>query len=435
MVEKRTAMDDRAFSDGQKVIVYFTKMRWLAILFILYVLFHLNVISQFGFPILPCLLLIALGSGLNALYPYLAYFCRGFRDWTFFVYVTGTLDMIFATLLIHYTGGINSPLIVLYYFLLVSGSIFGFIQLDYFLSCQITLIFAAAVLLEAFAVVPHYPLGKFLGASYKDLFFLSAIVASLLLSCLLLTRIASYLANQLREKQKQIEALSNAQADFVSAVMHETKSPLTSIIGYTDILTAGGLGPVADKQQEPLSIIKRQSNRILMMVNDLLSLARLESGRTKLEKKSANLAELVNHVVEEMGPALNAKNLRVVMEADPKTPPVNIDEDKVAEVLTNLVSNAIKFSNDGGRIFVTITPQAKEIMISVRDEGLGIRSVDLPHIFEKFYRASKESSERKGTGLGLALSRLIAKAHGGKLWAVSAGPDQGSVFYFTLPLI
>jgi signal transduction histidine kinase len=427
-------MDDRSFAEGQRVIIYFSRMRWLAILFILYVLFHLKFISQFSFPIFPCLLIIVLGSIFNAFYPYLTRYFQWLRDWTFFVYLSGTADMILATLLIHYTGGINSPLTALYFLLLLSGSIFGFTLLDYVLSCQIAVAFAATALLEAFAIIPHYPLGKFFGASHLDLLFISAAVSTLFLACLLITRIASYLANQLREKQKEITALSNAQVDFVSMMMHETKSPLTSIIGYTDILSNGGLGTVADQQREPLTIIKRQSHRILALVNDLLSLARLESGRAKIEKKKAVFGDLASRVVEEIGPALETKRLKLIQEIDPKTPPVNIDEEKVAEVLTNLLSNAVKFSGDGGRIFLSAALQGKEVQVAVRDEGIGINAGDVAHIFEKFYRAGKESAERKGTGLGLALSRLIVEAHGGKLWAVSAGPGQGAVFYFTLPL-
>jgi len=238
----------------------------------------------------------------------------------------------------------------------------------------------------------------------------------------------------LREKQKQIEALSDAKMDFMNLVMHEARSPLTSVLGYTDLIAGQKFGPVTDRQIEPLSIIKRQSQRILNLINDLLTLARIESGKTKFEKKPANILDVAANALEEMAPMINEKKILLVQEFDFKTPPVSMDEDKITEVFINLLSNAVKFSNEDGKIFLTISPSGKEVTVSVRDEGLGIDPADLPHIFEKFYRAGKESSERKGTGLGLALCKSIVESHGGRLWAVSAGHGKGAVFYFTLPL-
>jgi len=256
---------------------------------------------------------------------------------------------------------------------------------------------------------------------------------ALLSTGVLIINIISHLTKKMLESNKKIEALSKAQLDFMNMVMHEAKSPLTSIIGYTEMLNEQKLGPIAETQKEPLAVIKRQSQRILNMINDLLSIARLESG-IKLDKKTASISEIAARVIEEMKPLIDTRKMTLIQEFDPSSPPVNVDENKTIEVFTNLLSNAIKFSNEGGKIFFSISPQGKEVMVSIRNEGLGINPIDLPHIFEKFYRASKESVERKGTGLGLALCKSIVETHGGRIWAVSAGIGQGAVFYFTLPL-
>lgn len=421
-------------TEKQQIALWYVRLRWGAIIIMLMVIWTSLYPGRLQFPLIPCLVIIFLAAVYNLIFPSLIKRFSFFSESALFTYLRASLDILVISLMVHFTGGVESPFTFLYILELATLAFFNYEQIAYLLAAQSAVFYVIVVHLEAYSFIEHYRLISLPGTLYLSApYGLSKALSLFLCSCFMVY-IAAYLADKLREKQRQIEALSSAQADFVNMVMHETKSPLTSIIGYTDILASGGLGEVAEKFRDPLSVIKRQSNRILLMVNDLLSLARLESGRTKIAKKPAELAELANHVIEEIGPSLNAKNLKLVLEADPKTPPVGVDEDKILEVLTNLLSNAIKFSSDDGRIFLTIAPQGKEVQVAVRDEGIGIRPVDLPHIFEKFYRASKESAERKGTGLGLALTKLIVEAHGGRIWAVSAGPGQGAVFYFTLPL-
>jgi signal transduction histidine kinase len=427
-------MNDKTYNDGLRIINYFTRMRWISILFIIYVVLHLEFISMFNFPLVPCLLIIFFGAAYNFLNPYIAGSSRFLPSWGPFIYLTGTVDMVLATVLVHYTGGVSSPLVYLYFMLLIAGSIFGFTMLDYALSCQIALLFMAVCVLEGFGIIPHYPLGLFFGQSYTDFRYLSAAVATLFMGCVLITYMASYLAKQITENQKEIEELSNARVDFINQVAHEIRTPLTSVIGYTQFLIEEKLGPIAEAQKEPMKVIERQGHRILDMVNDLLNLSRLESGVVKFEKKSSGLIDLAGRTIEEFMPQIHAKKIELIKEFDPKTPQLVFDEDKVHEVFTNLLSNAIKFSGDRGRIFLSIAPGNKEVVVSLRDEGLGVDPADLPHIFERFYRASKESAERKGTGLGLAISKSIIEAHGGRIWAVSGGGGKGTVFYFALPL-
>jgi signal transduction histidine kinase len=427
-------MDDRSYNDGLKIVIYFARMRWLAIFFIAYFVLHLKFISLLDFPLTPCLLIIIFGSAYNALNPYLVRFFRSFPNWVAFIYITGTLDLLCATILIHYTGGVSSPLVYLYFILLISGSIFGFTMLDYFLSCQLTIFFMVTCVLEGIGFIPHYPLGLFFGQSYSDFRYLSAAAASLFLACLLVTYIASYLAKQILENQKKIAELSSARVEFIDQVVHEIKSPLTSIIGYTELLAKEKLGALCEAQKEPMNVVERQSRRILDMVNDLLNLSRLESGMLKLEKKPVSIVDLATRAIEEASPMINSQKIQLIQEFDPGLPQLLLDEAKIHEVFTNLISNAIKFCSDGSRIFISITLAKDTVLVAVRDEGLGIDPVDLPHIFERFYRASKESAQRKGTGLGLAISKSIIEAHGGRMWAVSAGVGKGAVLYFALPL-
>jgi signal transduction histidine kinase len=427
-------MDNKSYAEGKNIIAWSARLRWLTALFIIYVVLHLKFISQINFPLPVLFTIIFFGLAYNFIFPHLAVLFKPFRDWTLFIYLLGTSDLIFVTVLIHFTGGVNSPLVYLYFLLLIASSVFGHTFLGYIFTCQMTLLYMSSCLLEAMSIVQHYSLPRTANLTYFDFNHLSGAFSSLLLAGLLVTFVTSYLAQRLRDKQQEIEQLNRAQLDFVNTVIHETKSPLTSIIGYTDLIDSGYLGATGEKQREPLTIIKRQSQRILSMINDLLSLARLESGRAKIEKKPVDLAALASRVMEEFQPMMAAKQLTLVTEFDAKTPRLELDEEKIAEVITNLLTNAAKFSNPGEKIIISLAPNNEEVIFSVRDEGLGINAEDLPYIFDRFYRASKESAERKGTGLGLALSRSIIEAHDGRIWAVSAGPDQGAVFSFALPV-
>ena len=421
--------------EKKDILVLYSRFRWIAIILISFVVLYLKYIAEFNVPITPCLIVIFIGILYNTLYSYIYPHFKFFSEQIVpFTYLSGTIDFIFLTLLIHLTGGVESPLILLYLLELVAISIFGFTILAYLLAVEGTLFYITNCLLEAYFIIPHYRMSDLSGTLFINFNYIFSITFALIFTCTLLIYMTSYLSDKLMEKEKKIEELSSAQVDFMNQVMHETKSPLTSILGYTDILLKGGFGEVSKQQEEPLHIIKRQSRRILNMTNDLLDLARIESGIAKIEKKKVPIAELIVRITEEMKPQLDEKNLDLVQEIPSQLLPISLDEEKILEVLMNLLSNATKFSKTNGKIFISAQTLGKEIQISVRDEGLGIEPEDLPHIFEKFHRGSKEAATVKGTGLGLALTKSIIEAHGGRIWAVSGGRDKGAVFHFTLPL-
>jgi len=420
-------------SEKQRMTLWFVRLRWGAIAIILLITTVLIFPGRLNFPIFIVFSLAGIGAAYNILYPFLIRRFPFFSEKTIFTYLRVTVDVLMITLFIHFTGGIESPFMSMYLLDVAAISIFGYETIAYLLAAQTSFFYLSTGFLEAFGFIKHYQLVTLPSALYLDFDYAVAKTLTLFFISILLIYIVSYLAGRMREKQREIENLSDSKLDFINIVMHETKSPLTSIIGYIDLLINQSLGPANESQKEPLEIIKRQSHRILDMVNDLLNLARLESGKVQLEKKPARLAEIAGSVVEEMRPSIDAKKIVPVQEFAEDIPTINLDENKITEVFTNLLSNAVKFSNQGGRIFLSISHNEREVIFSIRDEGLGIDPRDLPHIFEKFYRASKESSERKGTGLGLALSKSIIKAHGGHMWAVSAGPGMGAVFSFALP--
>jgi signal transduction histidine kinase len=427
-------MKKERLTEKQIITLWFVYLRWGMILLMLTVVLTSIYPGRLRFPLVPNLIIIGIGALYNLIYPFLVKRSQRFSENIFYIYLRVTADLLVIVFAVHFTGGVESPFKLLFLLEFAAISIAGLENIAYLLAAQASVMYLAVCYLEAYGFIRHYRLVDLPSTLYSSVNYGVSKALALFLSSCMLIYVASYLADRLREKQKQIEELSTAQLDFMNMVIHEIKSPLTSIIGYSELMSEQKLGPVSDSQKEPLAIVRRQSHRILDLVTDLLDLARLESGRANINKKPASLAEVAGRTVEEMRPQLDVKKLSLIQEFDPGTPPVNIDEDKIHHVFTNLLTNAIKFSNEGNKIFLSIRPEEKEVLVSVRDEGLGIDPRDVPHIFEKFYRASGESAQRKGTGLGLAVCKSIIQAHEGTIWAVSAGVGQGVVFYFTLPL-
>ncbi|MFH1683526.1 MAG: HAMP domain-containing sensor histidine kinase [Candidatus Margulisiibacteriota bacterium] len=424
-----------SIDERKKIFALYGRFRWITLALIAAVVFYLKFAAGLRVPPNTIFSLLLIGFVYNSAYSLLFPRYRIFSEKiALFTFLTGVFNFAYITILIHFTGGIESPFILLYILEIVVISIFGFTDLAYLLTGIASIFYLANSMLEASFIIPHHGLGRLSGTFFSNFNCLFPMIFTLLFTCLLLVYMTSYLAEIFIGKQKQIEALSEAKVDFMNDIMHEVKSPLTSVIGYTDILLHGTFGKLIKEQRSSMDVVKRQAGRILDMVNNLLDIARLESGRVKIEKKPTPLGAIISHVAEEMKPQLDGAKLELVQELDPDLPNAPLDESKLAGVVTNLISNAIKFSATNGKIFVSTQLSDNKIQVSVRDEGLGIDPEDLPHIFEKFHCANKEAAAVRGTGLGLALSKTIVEAHGGQIWAVSGGRGKGAVFHFTLPL-
>ncbi|MGQ9824752.1 MAG: ATP-binding protein [Desulfotomaculales bacterium] len=227
--------------------------------------------------------------------------------------------------------------------------------------------------------------------------------------------------------------LEQLRRDFIADVSHEIRTPLTSIQGFTEAL----LDEVtADKktQAEYLRVIHRESLRLGRLVNELLDLARLESGKVSWDLNPIDLPELFARVALKLKPQLEEKNLSVEQEMPAEFPTLPGNEERIEQVLVNFVQNAIRFSPPGGVIRLRASFSEQEATVSVSDQGPGIPEEELPHIWERFYRVEKSRSRALGgTGLGLAIVRQIVELHGGKVSVVSR-EGAGSTFSFTLPL-
>jgi PAS domain S-box-containing protein len=228
--------------------------------------------------------------------------------------------------------------------------------------------------------------------------------------------------------------IAQAKSDFVSIVAHELRTPMTSIKGYADLILNGAAGPVSETQMQFLRVIRNNVERLATLVNDLLDLSRIEAGRVKLNLLPLHMDEVTHEVVDSLQGEIARRNLKLEVETPSDLPLVQGDRNRIVQVLTNLVSNAYKYTPPGGRITLALHPINGELQVHVSDTGIGIASEDVDRVFERFFRADHEMvHEQAGTGLGLPIAKSIVEMHGGRMW-VKSELGKGSTFSFSLPV-
>ena len=226
-------------------------------------------------------------------------------------------------------------------------------------------------------------------------------------------------------------AVERMKDEFISVVSHELRTPLTSIRGSLGLLAGGMLGDTPEKGQHMLDIAVSNTDRLVRLINDILDIERMESGKVTMEMKECDAADLITQASEVMQKM--AEEAGVTLSTTARTGRLYADPDRILQTLTNLLSNAIKFSPRGGTVWLTAEHQGDEMRFRVEDQGRGIPAVMFESIFERFQQVdASDSREKGGTGLGLAICRSIVQQHGGKIWAESA-ETRGSTFTFTLP--
>lgn len=228
--------------------------------------------------------------------------------------------------------------------------------------------------------------------------------------------------------------ITQMKNEFVSTVSHELRTPLTSIKGYVDLILDGDAGEINEIQQEFLSIVKENSDRLVELINDMLDISRIESGRIHLKVEPQYLPDLITGAVDTFRAVLSQSDRDIKTDVPADLQPVAADSDRVRQVLINLISNALKYSPRGGDVTVAAQEVDGKVKVSVTDQGLGISEEDQRLLFTKFYRVdSAITREIGGTGLGLSICKSIIELLGGEI-GVDSELGEGSTFWFTLPV-
>jgi signal transduction histidine kinase len=260
-----------------------------------------------------------------------------------------------------------------------------------------------------------------------------------------LTRLSDHAAIAIANAQlyAEVQAASVAKSEFVSLVAHELKNPMTSIKGYTELLAVGAVGPINENQSNFLHTIRSNVERMSTLVSDLNDNSKIEAGRLRIEFKATDIEDVVDEAIKSTRRQMDDKKQAAVVSIPKSLPRVWADRTRIAQILINLVSNANKYTPEGGQMIIGAEQASNQwdpegaadvVHIWVKDTGIGISLEDQKKIFNKFFRSDdSKAREAPGTGLGLNITKSLVEMMGGKIWFESEY-RQGTTFHFTVPV-
>jgi len=244
-----------------------------------------------------------------------------------------------------------------------------------------------------------------------------------------------YMLKDLEDTKKRLELASQAKSDFLANMSHELRAPLNSIIGFSEVLTDQTFGPINDRQKDYLNDILTSGKHLLSLINDILDLSKVEAGKMELTLVTFDLKVLLEESLVLIKEKALKHGIQVELVVDPAVGEIKADERKIKQIVYNLLSNAAKFTPDGGQIKVAATKKENLVEISVKDTGIGLAQEDQGKVFDEFKQIEKSVTKKyAGTGLGLSLAKKLTELHGGKIWVESEGEGKGTTFSFTIPI-
>ena len=425
---------------------WFINLRWLAGLGCTGVVFLARYVLRIRLPmqkLVGAILFILVYNAFCALVAKVMYVSQRVSRRNTIVFANGqiALDLVALTLLIHFGGGVENLFLIFYIFHMVIAS-----ELLSPKNALLHATFAAVLIngvawLEAFGAVPHVHLDRVVPPElYRNRFFVFEICFILTATLYITVYLATSISARLRERERELEnanvelrSLDEQKSFFMRKVSHELRSPLAAIQTLLKVILTGHRGQLASQQQEMVQRADNRAGELLALVDELLRYSRLRHA-TRLERREpVAVSDLARKVVdlftpmgEDRGIDLRAELGRAVVEGD---------EEGLEELITNLVSNAVRYTPRGGSVLVRTGGDGDRVQLEVSDTGIGIEPDQLPHIFEEFRRAPGEKHfTASGTGLGMAIATRVAEMHHGHI-DVQSTPNKGTTFTVTLPSV
>lgn len=240
---------------------------------------------------------------------------------------------------------------------------------------------------------------------------------------------------ELRVANEKLKKLDESKSEFISIASHQLRTPLTVIKGYVSMILENSFGKISAVQRDSLDKVYQSNERLISLVENLLNLSRIESGRLQFKYETMNLETIVDSVVDELSTKAKEKKLKLDYKKPAKPlPQITIDQEKIRQVIMNIIDNAIKYTSKGS-VTVVVSKEDDNIKFCVSDTGMGVDPNDIPHLFQKFQRGTGTFLvHTEGTGLGLYVAREMIEQHKGKIWVESEGKNRGSKFIFTIPI-
>lgn len=242
---------------------------------------------------------------------------------------------------------------------------------------------------------------------------------------------------ELEVAMRNAQVANQAKSDFLASMSHELRTPLTSILGLSEVLQEEYFGKLNSKQKQYLNDIQESGQHLLLLINDILDIAKVEAGKMELELGPVVVKELLENSLIMIKEKAGKHNIKLDVDLAPEIKGLKIqaDERKLKQIIFNLLSNAVKFTPDGGRIQLGASCEDEKLAVAVTDTGIGISLEKQEKVFQEFYQVEAGLRDKTpGTGLGLPLSRRMVEMHGGEIWCESEGEGKGSRFVFTIPL-
>ncbi len=429
-----------------KRIKWLINIRWIAATFP-YIIFILSAQGrgiQIGIPeVFPLI-----EYGLNIFYLFMV---RLRKALLFIAYFQLIVDLILITLGVHFTGGLGSWFdIFIYLIIIIAARALLSLRASIFFAALSSVLYTTIILLESFDILPSVHIVDFKLSVLGDFEYLMISIIVRVVFFFWIAIIAGHLADIIRKRSeelvettlkserleranRELEELDRMKSEFVSIVSHEIRSPLTTMKAFVSLILDEIPGKINEKQSEFLTIINDNINRLARLINNLLDLSRIESGRMELNRKEININTITEEIIKVFQTQAKGKEivLKNLLPAD--LPPVYADFDKISQVLTNLIDNALKFTQKGGMVNIEGVIVNNQIQVRVIDTGIGISKEDFSQIFNRFQRIELPTTQQtQGSGLGLSICKAIVEMHGGKIW-VESEMGKGSNFIFSLP--